>query len=68
MYLRETTSWRWEEGEEEGGEKVSLKTHANARGVGINATTKKFLKFLREKISPILKNAASSRVVQFRLG
>ena len=35
LYLRETKSW-WcgEEGEEEEGEKVSLKTHATPRGVG----------------------------------
>ena len=31
LFLRETKSWRCEEG---GGEKVSLKTHATARGVG----------------------------------
>ena len=41
LYLTETTSWKWEEegggGEgEEGGEKVSLKTHATAKGVGKN--------------------------------
>ena len=29
----ETKSWKWE-GEGEEGEKVSLKTHATARGVG----------------------------------
>ena len=31
-------SWevQWEEEEEEGGEKVSLKTHVTARGVGKN--------------------------------
>ena len=34
LYLRETKSWRWEEAG--GGEKVSLKTHATARGVGKN--------------------------------
>ena len=39
LYLTETKSWKWEKGggdgeEEEGGEKVSLKTHATARGVG----------------------------------
>ena len=35
LYLRETKSWRWEGGGEEGeGEKVSLLTHATARGVG----------------------------------
>ena len=32
LYLTETKSWKWEE-EEGGGEKVSLKTHATARGV-----------------------------------
>ena len=42
LYLTETTSWKWEEGEEEGegeregGEKVSLKTHATTRGMGKN--------------------------------
>ena len=42
LYLRETKSWRREgeeeEGEEEGeeGEKVSLLTHATARGMGKN--------------------------------
>ena len=36
LYLRETTSWRWEEGEGGGGKKVSLKTHATARGMGKN--------------------------------
>ena len=39
LYLRETKSWRWEGGGEEAGEegegeKVSLLTHATARGVG----------------------------------
>ena len=43
LYLRKTKSWRWEEGGEgeeegEGGEKVSLKTHATARGMGKNMT------------------------------
>ena len=36
LYLRETKSW-WcgeEDGEEEEGTKVSLKTHATARGMG----------------------------------
>ena len=40
MYLTETKSWKWEEGrggeKGGGGEKVSLKTHATARGVGKN--------------------------------
>ena len=41
LYLRETQSWRWEGGGEEGGEegegeKVSLLTHATASGVGKN--------------------------------
>ena len=36
LYLRETNSWKWEGGEEEEGEKVSLLTHATARGVGKN--------------------------------
>ena len=39
LYLTETKIWKWEEGdgeEEEGGEKVSLKTHATARGMGKN--------------------------------
>ena len=37
LYLTETKSLRCgEEGEEEEGEKVSLKTHATARGVGKN--------------------------------
>ena len=39
LYLRETKSWRWGEEEEEeegegGGEKVTLLTHATARGMG----------------------------------
>ena len=38
LYLRETKSWRWEEGGEE-GEEVSLLTHATARGVGKNSFT-----------------------------
>ena len=33
IYLTETKSWKWE-GEGEEGEKVSLKTHATARGMG----------------------------------
>ena len=34
LYLTETKSWKWEGEEEEGGgEKVSLKSHATARGV-----------------------------------
>ena len=37
LYLTETKSWKWE-GEGEEGEKVSLKTHATARGVGKNVT------------------------------
>ena len=40
LYLTETKSWKWEgeEGKEGGeeGEKVSLLTHATARGVGKN--------------------------------
>ena len=38
LYLRETKSWWCEEEEEEKGEgeKVSLKTHAAARGMGKN--------------------------------
>ena len=42
LYLRETQSlWCGEEGEEEEeGEKVSLKTHATARGVGKNKDNK----------------------------
>ena len=35
LYLTETKSCKWEGGGEEEGEKVSLKTHATARGVGI---------------------------------
>ena len=36
MYLTETKSYKWKEGdgEEEGGEKVRLLTHATARGMG----------------------------------
>ena len=34
LYLRETKSWWCEEGGEGGGEKVSMLTHATARGVG----------------------------------
>ena len=33
LYLTETKSWKWEG---RGGEKVSLKTHATARGMGKN--------------------------------
>ena len=36
LYLRETKSERSGEGED--GEKVSLKTHATARGMGKNVT------------------------------
>ena len=39
LYLTETKSWKSEEREREGergGENVSLKTHATARGVGKN--------------------------------
>ena len=35
LYLTETKSWKWEE---EGGEHVSRKTQATARGVGKNTT------------------------------
>ena len=35
LYLRETKSGRWEEGEE--GKKVSLLTQTTARGVGKNS-------------------------------
>ena len=35
MYLKETKSKRWEEGE---GKKVSLKTHTTTRGMGKNLT------------------------------
>ena len=34
MYLTETKSWKWEGEGGEGGEKVSLMTHASARGMG----------------------------------
>ena len=42
LYLTETKSWKWEGGGEGekgkggGGEKVSLKTHTTARGLGKN--------------------------------
>ena len=39
LYLTETKSWKWEEGGEE-GEKVSLLTHATARGMGKNGLNK----------------------------
>ena len=34
LYLSETKIYRCGEGEEEEGEKISLKTHATARGMG----------------------------------
>ena len=43
LYLTETKSCKWEEGEEgegEEGEKVSLLTHATARGMGKNGLNK----------------------------
>ena len=40
LYLRETKSWWCEEGGE-GGEKVSMLTHATARGMGKNNVNKK---------------------------
>ena len=40
LYLRETKSWWCEEGGggEEGGQKVSMLTHATARGMGKKVT------------------------------
>ena len=62
LYLTETTSWRWEGGEGE-GKKVSLKSHATARGMG-----KKHLLKLEHFFFTIRSHERSVHIFRLREG